>query len=442
MYSVLILALFAGTAGVRAQTGMPGYGGPAVASRGLANAGARGAESVSIRPYFSLNGMADSGMMAVGRDVNGNIVNPGTLFGVEGTVGAYGTKDWRRTRLGLDYQGLYRHYNANTYFNGSDHLLGLDIAQQLTRRSGFTLRTAAGTTSRAVGGVFSYSTIDPLFLGVPANEIFDNRTYFLESVGSYVLQMGSRNSLSMTGSGFAVRRQSRVLVGMNGYRAGADFARRVTRNTTVGVNYQYFHVDFPRVFGEADVHTAMALYSRRFSRVWELRVGAGTSYLDFTGVREVELDPLVAQLLGYGRGREAFNAINYVPSGTFDLRRSFRRALFAATYQRGVSPGNGVLLLSRQETGSVSYTYNTGRKWSIGGQGFYAQISGTGAYAGQVRNIGAGTIASYRFWEDLHFTMGFDVRQFSSNRGNFSRFGSRVQGGITYSPGAIPVSIR
>lgn len=442
MFFVLIVALLTGTVDLLAQAGIPGYGGPAVASRGLANAGQRGSDSVSIRPYLSVAGAVDSGIIAVGRDSSGNLVNPGTLFGVEATVGAYGTKEWRRTRVGLDYQGLYRHYNANTYFNGSDHVVGLDFARQVTRRSGIALRTVAGTTSRAVGGVLGYSTIDPLFLGVPANEIFDNRTYFLESVGSYLLQVGSRNTVSLTGSGFAVRRQSRVLIGMNGYRAGADFTRRITRNTTIGASYMYFHVDYPRVFGEADVHQLMGLYSRRIGRLWDLSIGAGGIKLDFTGVREVELDPIVAQLLGYGRGREAFNAINYVPSAMVNVGRSFRRAMLSMTYQRGVSPGNGVLLLSRQQSGNVSFTYNTGRQWSLAGHVNYSQITGSGTYAGQLTNYGAGTLASYRFWEDLHFTLGFDVRQFSSNRAGFSRFGSRVQAGLTYSPGAIPVSIR
>ncbi|MBL8228018.1 MAG: hypothetical protein JNL98_06060 [Bryobacterales bacterium] len=442
MILVLILVLTAFAPSLPGQTGMPGYGGPAVASQGLRNAGARGADAVSIRPYATVQSTYDNGLIVAGRDSSGQISNPGALFGIEGSVGAYGTKDWRRTRVGLDYQGLYRHYNTNTYFNGSDHLLGLDFARQLTRRTGLTLRTVAGTTSRAVGGVFSYSTVDPLFLGVPANELFDNRTYFLESTGSYLMQFGSRNTLSMSGGGFAVRRQSRVLVGMNGYRASADFNRRVTRNTTIGGNYQYFHVDFPRVFGEADVNTFMGQFSRRIARTWELSIAAGITRMDFTGVRTVELDPLVAELLGYSSGREAFNAINNVPSGIVNLSRSFRRAIFNATYQRGVSPGNGVLLLSRQESLMTNYTYNTGRKWSISGNGGYMSMAGTGAYAGRFTSYNLGAMANYRFWEDLHFSFGVDGRRMSSGNSVFSRNGTRIFGGVTYSPGAIPVSIR
>ncbi|MCS7023468.1 MAG: hypothetical protein NZV14_01610 [Bryobacteraceae bacterium] len=397
---------------------------------------------MSIRPFASVAGIYDNGLIAVGRDREGRITNPGALYGIEGMVGAYGAKEWRRTHVGLDYMGLYRHYNANTFFNGSDHLLGLDLARQLTRRTGFTLRTIAGTTSRAVGGVFSYSTVDPLFLGVPANEIFDNRTYFLESIGSYLMQFGSRNTLSMSGSGFAVRRQSRALVGINGYRATADFTRRVTRNTTVGGAYQYFHVDFPRVLGEADVHVFLGQYSRRIARVWDLSLAGGLAHLDFTGVRQVTLDPVVAELLGYTTGREAFNSINRVPTVLAGLGRSFRRALFSVVYQRGVSPGNGVLLLSRQESLSFNYTYNTGRRWSVNGGGGYFSMTGTGAYAGTFETYNAGMSANYRFWEDLHFSFGVDVRRLLVTNSAFGRTGTRVFAGLTYSPGPIPVSIR
>lgn len=438
MIPVRILVLLALVGVVDAQTTLPGYGGPAVASRGLRNAGSRGTEPASIRPFASLLASYDNGLINVSRDPDGTISNPGALYGIEATIGAYGTKTWRRTRLGLDYQGLYRHYNTNTYFNGSDHLLGLDFVTQLSRRSGVSFRTSAGTSSRAVGGLLGVGTIDPTLLGLPVADIFDNRTYFLESTGSYLLQIGPRNSMNFTGGGFAVRRQSKALIGMNGYRASGDFARRVTRNTTVGVNYQYLHIDYPRAFGEGDVHTIAGLFSRRLGRVWDISLGGGLSHTDFTAIQEVAVDPVVAELLGITRGREAFNAVNVVPSITAQVSRLFRQSTLFLNYTRGVSPGNGALLLSRQENATIAYTYNTGNRWTLSGNSGYNQLSGTGAYSGQYQTYNIGSGAGYRFWDDLYFTIGVDFRRINTT--TFNRNGTRIMGGVTYSPGAIPFS--
>jgi hypothetical protein len=387
-------------------------------------------------------GLVDTGATGVGLDSNGQIVDYGALYGVEANIGAYGSREWRRSRFGLDYQGNYRAYTNNSFLNGSDHFIGMDYTRQVTRKATVQFRGTGGTSSRAVGGVLSNQLLNTGALGIPINDLFDNRSYFADISGSLILQIGARNSVSMGGAGFAVRRQSAILVGLNGTRAFADIARRVSRRTSIGLSYSYFHVDYPRVFGEADSHTAMLQFSRQIGRDWLLSLAGGAFYTDFAGTRTVQLDPVIAELLGQTTGREAFNAINLQSAFMATLARNWRRSALTASYQRGSNPGNGFLLLSRQENLTVSYTYNNGSRLSVGGNGTWWSTTGMGGFAGNFRSYGAGTTLSYRLTEMLFLTSQLDVRQFSSGSSNFNRLGTRVALGLAFSPGELPLSLR
>lgn len=420
---------------------LPGYGGPGVSTRG-GQMGTRGTEPVSIRPYLSVLGIADSGIAAVGLDQDGNIANPGVLYGVEANVGAYGTRSWRRSQLGLDYQGNYRHYSRKTFFDGSDHILGLSYGTQVSRKVAMQLSTFAGTTSRTAGGTFGNGLIAPQFMGTTVNDIFDNRAYFVNTAGALSVQLGSRSFVSVGGSGFAVRRQSSALVGLNGYMANGSLGRQLGRRTTLALSYQYFHVDYPRVFGEADANMLTVQVARQFLRRWEILLGAGAVRTDFVGVREVAVDPVVAELFGITTGREAFNAINSSPSITASLRRAMRRGSFAVNYNRGVNPGNGVLLLNRQESFGATYSYNTGNHWALSVNSTLSRFAGFGEYRDRLSFLSVSFVASRNLTEDFFFTSMFEVRKGSAGANAFQRSSNRVAVGITYSPGPMPVSLR
>jgi hypothetical protein len=377
-------------------------------------------------------------------DQNGNISNPGATYGVEANVGVYGTKAWRAQQLGLSYNGNYRHYVRTPFFNGSDHILSLDYSRQVGRRNSFVLRSSAGTSSRSLGGQggFGYGGIDQSYLGVPIYDIFDNRSYFADVTGMFTTQIGLRNSLSMGASGFAVRRRSAALVGVNGQRAFADYSRRFGRYTSIGFSYQYFHVDYPRVFGEGDTHSAMITFARNIGRRWSIGFGAGLYRVDFTGVRRVTLDPVIAELLGTTTGREAFNTINLAPSFQANITRSFRRASLNMNYNRSANPGNGVILLSRAENVNISYSYHGSRKWSFSAMSGYANVSGYGAFSGTFRATSVGFQSNYRFYSDLHLSAGIDARRNFVSQSDFTRTGTRIYLGVTLSPGEFPVSFR
>lgn len=426
---------------VSVQAQIPGYGGPGVATRGT-RAGARGAEDVSIRPFVSVSGISDSGLIAVGLDERGNVTNPGALYGVEASVGAYGAKRWSKSRLGLDYRGGYRHYSRATFFDGSDHVLSLDYGRQMTRRVTFSLALLAGSTSRNLGGTFGLlGTLDPALLGTTADDLFDNRAYFAGASGSLQFLVGSKNAFTMGATGMAVRRQSKALVGLNSQQVFGGWQRMVTRKTTIGVRYQYLHVDYPRVFAESDVMSTMLTVHRQIGRRWVMDLSGGVFRIDFAGVRVVEVDPVIAELFGTTSGREAFNTINYTSSIQAAVTRMMRRSMVNIQYRRGVNPGNGVLLLNRQEVGGVNYTYNTGYRWALSGRFMVSKFAGLGTFNNRFYTYGTGFTASRQLTGGMHFTGGVDLRRFGVSTSGFARTGTRLTVGITYSPGDIPVNL-
>jgi hypothetical protein len=437
-------SLWAQSGGGSSGVGGPGYGGPAVSSRGLRGVGSRAGEAVSIRPFVSATGVYDDGLIVAGLTPEGGIGNPGGLYGVELTLGAYGAKEWRKTRIGLDYTGLYRHYSQASFFNGSDHLMDMDMVHQVTRRSYFLIRGTGGTSSRPVGGLFSLAYLDPTRFGIPTGDVFDNRTYFVDAAGQYVVNLGARNSFSLSGNGFAVRRQSSALIGMNGHRAGADFTRRLTRRTTIGAGYQYIHFDFPRFFGESDIHLVLAEVGREINRSLRFSVAFGGYRVDLTGVREVRLDPVLAALFGTTSGRQAFNAINQLPFWQATVQHDQRKSSFLLNWASGPTGGSGVLLTSKQQTGQATWSYRGNEKWSFGLNAFYQEFSGLGSFQGGTTSYGFGSSFSYRLRGDLYLSGGNSVRRFASSftTSEFRRTGNRAFVGLTYSPGAIPVSLR
>src|SRR5712692_1453994 len=94
------------------------YLGPGVLSRGAGDIGTRSGQQVDLRFYAGASGIYDSEIQPVSVDSKGNLIQVNGLYGVEANLGAYGVHNWKTATLGLDYHGLYRHYNERTYFDG------------------------------------------------------------------------------------------------------------------------------------------------------------------------------------------------------------------------------------------------------------------------------------------------------------------------------------
>lgn len=416
------------------------YGGPTILSRGAGVLMRGGGEPIRLRPYVRLTGFYDSGLTPFSLDPQGQVPEV-SHYGAAVEFGVLGYRQWRRTVVGADYRGNYRHYPAQTYFNGTDHHLALGVVHQASRSVVISLREQAGLFSRSFGIPDAQGFLDPYFSPTPRNELFDARTYYLSTLGDVTFQLGRNWSSNLGGSGFVVRRRHAALIGVEGWSARGDLARRIGRNHAVGFDYDYVHFGFTRLFGSADAHGVSFDWAARLGRRWDFGLRGGALRLEMQGLRRVTLDPIVAAILGQTTGVEAFHRITWVGRGDVRLSRTFRRSRLGLYYSRGIHPGNGIFLTSGAETAGVDFSYTGLRKWNLGASAGYSRLSSLSEQLGRYVSYHAGGGAGYQIFRSTYFTARADVRNFEIQGSSFRRTTYHVSVGLAFSPGEIPLSL-
>ncbi len=423
------------------ETGQGEYRGPTILSRGAEASVSKGNRLLDVRPFATVEGIYETGLATLGVDAAGNY-RTSDAYGVRSTFGARGAHSWRRTVLALDYRGDVRHYNTQTYYDGSDHTLLLSVDHRLSRRWTFALSEAAASFNRGfflpVGSMNMY---DPNFAALPTNELFDTRTNALFSQGQAVYQHTARLSFAMSGAGFLVRRRAEGLAGLNGWMAQGDISYRLSRYTTIGVDYAFTRFDFLRTFGDSALHSIGVNYATRLSRYWEVRLRVGGYQVETSRLRQVTLDPAVAAILGRTTGIEAFHGTTQIPAFSGQLVRSFRRSNFTAGYRRAVSPGNGLFLTANADSADVAFSTQLSRRTDVyvgTGMNRYRGLSQT---IGEYRSYNGGGGVTVRLAHSLSLLARFNLRSQQIRSSNYDRGAYRVSVGIGWTPGEYPLSI-
>lgn len=439
---VLRVVLFLGCAGILlaqppAQT--PEYEGPSILTRGAAPSNTSTRET-GIRPYFVVQGTFDNGWTSVNIDPQGNVTNIRS-YGVEGQVGLYGEHQWRRSLLELDYRGDFRHYATNSAYDNSNHLLRIGLTHALSKRSQLKLLGMAGTFSRSYMNGLSYYDGNT-FQSLPSNEIFDNRVNYFITSATYIYQKSARLSFSVGGDGFLVRRQSSALYGVTGGTARGDMAYRISRRTTIGLNYEFNHYDFTKALGGSDVHSLGINYATRISRLWELSVFAGGSRVESLFLNNVTLDPAVAAILGQTTGVEVAHNIRWAPAIEARLARAFHRAALTFQFTRRINPGNGIYLTSQIQSAVASFDYTGVRYWSFNLSGGYNSLRGMIQSIGTYQSTYVGFGTTRHLAKDFYLTGRIDNRRYDLGLvTDFTRTPLRVAIGLGWSPGDRPLSV-
>jgi hypothetical protein len=437
-YKLLPLAcLFASTA--VAQLG--DYLGPGILTQGAGAIGTRGGQPVSIRLYADVSGIYDNGLQPLAVNSSGALAQVNGLFGVEADIGAYGVHQWRQAQLGLDYRGTYRDYANGSYYNGSDQQLILGYTYQKSRRLYFDLQEVAGTLSRSIGGIPGVSLPIPTTVDQPNSLLFDSREYFTESSAGLTYLLSARTSVSLGGSGFLVRQNNSGLLGVDGYNAHGQIHHRLSRNTTLGLEYSRQHFEYPGAFGQSDIDSYSGIYGTQIGRPWKFSVQGGVYRAQVRGVQEVALDPAIAALLGIASVPQTFYKVYTFPTGTVRLSRQFKTSVLAFTYARAVTPGNGVYLTSRTEAGTATYSYLGIHKTSLSISGGEVDLSSLGQGLQSYRQFTGGTGMTYSFYKALHLTARYDARHQEIDVAGYRRTSYRATIGIAFSPGSIPLAL-
>jgi hypothetical protein len=416
------------------------YAGPSILSRDKSLIGERGGKLIDFRFYGELNGVYDSGLTALVVDPQGNVPSVGS-YGVEAGFGVIGSRSWMHDKLSLEYRGTYRHYTNNSFFDGTDQFLNLAYSHLLARHITLNLKETLGSVSVA-NGEFSYVPLTNTDLfAVPANELFDNRTTFLQSRVDLVWQKTSRLSFGLGGEGFVVRRRSFSLAGLNGYSARANMAYRVTRRQTLSGNYEYAYFDYQRQFGNSRLQSVSLGYSIGLSRKWDFSAQAGGIRVDTSGLTQIALDPAIAAIVGQNVAIVTFSRVLYVPMVEARLIRRYDRSSLTLGYALGVSPGNGVYLTSRQNVGSASYSYTGYRRMTASLNASYGTMTAVGQTLGQLANFQAGVAGTYKLGRATHLEVRYDYRHYTTQNSFYVKDSNRVMIGLAFSPGETPLAI-
>lgn len=416
-----------------------GYGGPSLLSRGGNQPGQRGRGPIDFNVYGAVRATRDTGLIAPSVDEAGSITS-NDLNGVQAEVGAYGAKSWRRSSAGLDYRGDYRKFSGNSTFDGFNQAISLDLNFQPTRRMAFFLRETGGVSNRAFGGFAAPSFANQQNFGVPLNEVFDTKTYFSQTSGGLSYRTSARSTYSVMGEGFIVKRANRALIGLQGYRTGADYDYRLSRADSLGITYNYIHFEFPRIYGGSDVHSVTGRYAKRINRNWDFTLIGGFFNVSTTGTQRVTLSPEIAAILGRSQGVEAFKRVDRQPQIEATANYTLERSRLTMGYQSGIGPGNGVYITSRQDAIRAGYSYSGLRRLSLGASVGYTRFKSLGLELGDFTTIQGGGGVNYKIAEYWNLTAQADRRKFDSPAVT-GRSGSSITIGISYSPSRFPLSI-
>ena len=413
------------------------YSGPAILSRGQTPA-SQTAAPLAFRPYIGVAGIYDTGLVPVSVTSTGGI--PSTdLYGVEVNLGAYTYHVWKHTTLGLDYRGDYRHYSIS-YWNATDQFLSLILTHRPTKRVTFTLREQGGLYSNSYFLPSALGAIDPNYLQLPQNDIYDNRVIFAGVSGDLTYRLSPRLSFNIGGEGALVRRQSSALYGMTSGIARGDLEYRFSRHSTVGVDYRYTYFDYTKGFGNSDIHSVGINYSTQMSRHVQLSARVGGARVESNSLTLVTLDPAVAALLGESVGIQAAYRLNYVPDIEARLTDTMRRSQFQVAYSDLVVPGNGVYLTSRNNSGSASYSYTGVRHWNFGANGTYGRMTALVQTVGSYAAYGGGVGITRDLGKGFHTVLRLDSRHYDiASTAAFAHTEYRISLGFNFSPGDLPL---
>jgi len=188
-------------------------------------------------------------------------------------------------------------------------------------------------------------------------EFFDGAVYSINGNAGATYQHNQRWSFGMSGGSFVTRRHSNALASAQGYGANGEINRVLNRRSTVGVSYQYGNFFFPKGFGRSDIHTWMGQYSRQLTRRWTFSGGAGLYRAESQRLQNVQVDPVVAALIGVFSSVQVFHNVVQGLSASAGIGGRLGSSSVGIAYHRGISPGNGVFLTSQEEVvqGNVSF---------------------------------------------------------------------------------------
>jgi hypothetical protein len=443
-----ILAVFAGIAAAQtpdtqppADQGEARYDGPSILSRDRSLIGERSGKLLDYRFFGEVTGIFDSSLVPVATNEAGGLARSTGSYGVEAGFGVTGSRSWRHDSLAVDYNGTYRHYTNHSFFDGVDQFVNMTYTHMFSRRFSIQARGTAGTNSLSNGGLTYLPLQNTDLYAVPTNELFDNRTDYLQARVDMLWQKSLRLSINIGGEGFLVRRRSLALSSLNGYNVHADISYRLTKRQTITANVERTQFDYLRQFGNANITSFTGGYAVGLGRRWDFSSRFGAARVDALGLTIVNVDPAIAAIVGQNTAVVVFHRISYIPIVEAQLMRRFERSSVTAAFNQSFSPGNGVYLTSKQTAATVGYSYTGLRKMTFGANAAYSRLINLGQQLGAFNGMSGGVGFTYKLVANTHLEARYDARRYTTQNAGFSQNSNRVSVGLAFSPGKKPLPI-
>ena len=415
------------------------YAGPSILSRGGNRPGQRGRAPVDFSFYVSGRGTYETGLLRPVLNESGELEGVNAA-GVGAEVGVYGGHNWRRTQVGLDYRGDYRHNTRRAAFNGTNQALALQLEHRLTRRISLSVSQTGGTTNRAFGGFSAPAFGDTNRLGIPLNELFDVRMYYLQSNATVTWQRTARMALTGGADAFFVKRKALSLINAQGLRVLGAGSYRTSRRNTILSAYQFLRFEFPKILAKSDLHAVSMGVQSQFTRSINMRLIGGVYLADSRGVEQVTLSPEVAAILGRTTGPATFRRKSNFPLIDAEISYVQERGRFFLAGSSSASPGNGALLTARRTNVHAGYSYTGIRRMSLGASAGYMRMASRSLSVGATTGHQTGVGMSYRVRPSFDLTSQIDYRAFQTTVAQ-ARKGFAFVFGLSYSSSRFPISI-
>jgi hypothetical protein len=252
-------------------------------------------------------------------------------------------------------------------------------------------------------------------------------------------RLSARSTVAFVGDGFAVRREAKALVGVNGYRAGAEYQYQFDRRSSVGIGYSATHFDFPRAFGSSDMQQIQLQFKRQLNRSLIFQFAGGAYRVETLGSQAVPLSPEVAAILGVSTGIQAIYRVNWLSTGQISLNYKYsNRTACVISGQQGSSPGNGLYLTSQQTSGSGGCSFVATRKATASFSAGYTRYTSIFQTLNKYSSFQGGGGLNYMLTNHINFTSQIDWRNYSVTQGS-ARNGFVATLGIAYTSSGSPI---
>lgn len=238
------------------------------------------------------------------------------------------------------------------------------------------------------------------------------------------------------------RRRSSALYGVTGESARGDMQYRLTRNSTIGVNYTFLHYGYHGIFSSADIHAFTGTYAVRLTRRLEFSGYAGIARAESKFVQSVPVDPIITELFGITSTTAVIYSVNYLPEINARISYVFRKGVLYVGGGHTVTPGNGLFLTTYMTRFTGGYTYTGVHRWSFAAQGEYDRGDSIANVTGIYGDYGGGVSASHSLSRIIHSVFSATVlRYFSPGFAAYNRPIYNVSAGFGISPGDVPVRV-